>query len=81
MVEFIFRSATVTETAKQDVVHHELLKVLAAHILALTDKEAMERNLVVFHRRFVAQTYCTAGADLRVSFTDQVRSAWLVANP
>tara|TARA_R110000822_G_scaffold6586_2_gene27876 strand:- start:570 stop:815 length:246 start_codon:yes stop_codon:yes gene_type:complete len=80
MVEFIFRSSTVTETAKQDAVHHELLKVLADHILALTDKETVERNLVVFHRRFVAQTYCTAGADLRVSFTDQVREAWVGAN-
>ena len=80
MVEFIFRSSTVTETAKQDAVHHELLKVLADHILALTDKETVERNLVVFHRRFVAQTYCTAGADLRVSFTDQVRDAWVGAN-
>jgi hypothetical protein len=37
----------------------------------------MERALVVFHRRFVAQTYCEKGADLRVQFTDQVRSAWL----
>ena len=80
MVEFVFRSSTVTETAKQDAVHHELLKVLADHILALTDKEAMERNLVVFHRRFVAQTYCTAGADLRVSFTEKVREAWVGEN-
>jgi hypothetical protein len=37
----------------------------------------MDRNLVVFHRRFVAQTYCEKGADLRVQFTDQVREAWL----
>tara|TARA_R110000868_G_scaffold271434_1_gene530841 strand:+ start:390 stop:635 length:246 start_codon:yes stop_codon:yes gene_type:complete len=80
MVEFIFRSPTVTETAKQDVIHDELLKVLADHILTLTDKETMERALVVFHRRFVAQTYCEKGADLRVQFTEQVRDAWVGAN-
>jgi hypothetical protein len=80
MVDFIFRTSIETETAKQNNVHDELLKVLADHILTLTDKEAMERNLVVFHRRFVAQTYCEKGADIRVQFTDQVREAWLAAN-
>jgi hypothetical protein len=55
--------------------------VLADHILAMTDKgKQMDRALVVFHRRFVAQTYCEKGADLRVQFTDQVREAWVGAN-
>jgi hypothetical protein len=80
MSKFIFRASIETETAKQDKVHGELLEVLADHILTLTDKESVDRALVVFHRRFVAQTYCEKGADLRVQFTDQVREAWVGAN-
>ena len=80
MSKFIFRASIETETVKQDRIHAELLEVLADHILTLTDKKTMERALVVFHRRFVAQTYCEKGADLRVQFTDQVRSAWTEAN-
>jgi len=80
MSKFIFRASIETETAKQDKVHGDLLEVLANHILTLTDKETMERALVVFHRRFVAQTYCEKGADLRVQFTEQVRDAWIGAN-
>jgi hypothetical protein len=80
MSKFIFRASIETETAKQDKTHRELLEVLADHILAMTDKKANGARLVVFHRRFVAQTYCEKGADLRVQFTDQVRSAWLEDN-
>ena len=79
MSKFMLRPYYETETAKQDKIHGELLEVLADHILTLTDKESFDRALVVFHRRFVAQTYCEKGADLRVQFTDQVRSAWLEA--
>ena len=79
MSKFIFRASIETETAKQDKTHSELLEILAEAILAMPVKTDMERALVVFHRRFVAQTYCEKGADLRVQFTDQVRSAWLEA--
>ena len=80
MSKFIFRASIETETAKQDKVHAELLEVLADHILTMKDEANVDRALVVFHRRFVAQTYCEKGADLRVQFTDQVRSAWMESN-
>jgi hypothetical protein len=80
MSKFIFRASIETETAKQDKVHGELLEVLANHILTMTDEADLDRALVVFHRRFVAQTYCEKGADLRTQFAIQVRDAWLGEN-
>jgi hypothetical protein len=72
MSKFIFRASIETETAKQDKVIANS-RSLADHILAMTDQNRHGARLVVFHRRFVAQTYCEKGADLRVQFTDQVR--------
>ena len=80
MSKFIFRAFGETETEKQDKLHGQMLEALANYVLTLDNKETVDRALVVFHRRFVAQTYCEKGADLRVQFTDQVREAWVGAN-